>query len=175
MLVRALFPVLFTSLVSPPILGQETVSYVSQLHLPLELYTGEGVLLEKGNYDLQLRFEKGHHSLAFLTEERMVAVVNGRTHHEDGAEKWVIPVVGTIFFRSTAEPIGTDEERHYSKTGQAQYEYERRDWKATMRVYKSVNPGDGEIRFVFHETGEGREQTRRDFLLFLDKGQRKNN
>ncbi len=169
MLVRGLFLLLLTALLTAPVVGQKTVSYVSQLHLPMDLYTGEGILLEKGSYDLELRFEKEHHSLAFLREEKIIAVVNGRPHREEAAQKWTIPVVGTLFLRSTAQPIGTDEERHYSKTGQAQYEYEPRDWKTTMRVYKSADSGNKEIRFAFLQNGKKGEQTRRDFVLFLDQ------
>ncbi len=77
--------------------------------------------------------------------------------------------MGTIFLRSTAQPIGTDEERHYSKTGQAQYEYEPRDWNATMRVYRSVDSEKKRVRFIFRENGKDGKAKRRDFVLFLDK------
>ena len=166
---RGLLPLLLTALFTAPMAGQEPARYVSQLRLPVDLHTGEGVLLEQGSYDLELRFEKGHHSLAFLRDEQIIAVVNGGPHREEASRSGVLPLVGTLFLRPVAVPIGTDEERHYSKTGQAQYEYEKRDWKATMRVYKSVSPGDKEIRFVLYETGEGGGQMRRDFLLFRDK------
>ena len=78
-------------------------------------------------------------------------------------------MVGTLFLRSTADPIGTDEERHYSETGQAQYEYEKRNWSATLRAYRSVRPGEKEVRFVFRQIGDDGEQTRNVFVLFLDK------
>ncbi len=169
MLVRSLLTLLLASFLTAPVPGRDAAAYVSQVYPPRDLYTGEGVLLEKGPYNLQLRWEKGHHSLAFLREEAIIALVNGQSHREEAGEKWIIPVVGTIFLRSTAQPIGTDEERHYSKTGRAQYEYEPRDWSATMRAYRSVDSENREVRFVLRENGKDGKAKRKDFVLFLDK------
>ena len=160
---------LFTSILP----GQEAASYVTQLHLPGDLYTAKGTVLKKGNYDLRLRIENGLYSLAFLQGDRQVATVTGRPHEREGAENWVVPVLGTLFLRSTAVPIGTDEERHYSETGQAQYEYERRNWKATLRTYRSIRPDEKEICFVFEENGDDGNQTHRDFVLFAEEPQEK--
>lgn len=160
---------LLASLFTLILLGQEAASYVTQLHLPGDLYTAKGRVLEKGNYDLRLRLENGQSSLAFLKKEQPVAVVSGRPYDEEATDDWVVPVLGTIFLRSTAVPIGTDEERHYSETGQAQYEYEKRNWKATLRTYRSIRPDEKEIRFVFRQIGDDGEQTRNVFVLFGDK------
>lgn len=167
--VLLLLAILATSTLS----GREAAAYVTQLHLPGDLYTAKGTVLEKGNYDLRLRLESGKSSLVFLKEEQPVAVVSGRPYDEETAEDWVVPVLGTLFLRSTADPIGTDEERHYSETGQAQYEYERRFWKATLRTYRSIRPDEKEIRFVFQENGDDGKQTRRDFVLFAEESQEK--
>ena len=78
-------------------------------------------------------------------------------------------MLGTLFLRSTADPIGTDEERHYSETGQAQYEYEKRNWTATLRAYRSVRPGEKGVRFVFRKIGDDGEQTRSEFTLYLER------
>ena len=153
---------LFTSVLT----GQEAATYVTQLHLPGDLYTAKGTVLEKGNYDLRLRLENGKSSLVFLKEERSVAVVTGRPYDEQIAENWVVPVLGTFYLRSTADSIGTDEERHYSETGQAQYEYEKRNWKATLRAYRSVRPGDKGVRFVFQQIGDDDVRTRIVFVLY---------
>ena len=165
--VLLLLAILATSTLS----GQEGASYVTQLHLPADLYTAKGTVLEKGNYDLRLRLENGKSSLVFLKEERPVAVVSGRPYDEETAEDWIVPVLGTLFLRSTAVPIGTDEERHYSETGQAQYEYEKRNWRATLRAYRSVRPGEKGVRFVFRQIGDDGEQTRRGYVLFVDEPQ----
>ena len=159
--------VLFTAFLP----GQAAASYVTQLRLSGDLYTAKGIVLQKGNYDLRLRIEDGLYSLVFLQEDRRVAAVTGHPHEKEGAGNWVVPVLGTLFLRSTADPIGTDEERHYSETGQAQYEYEKRNWKATLRAYRSVRPDDKGLRFVFQEIGDDGEQTRRDFVLFVEKPQ----
>ena len=170
---RTGIPVLLlsASLFTSALTGQEAATYVTQLHLPGDLYTEKGTALQKGNYDLQLRLEYGKSSLAFLNEERPVAVISGRPYDEQTAENWVVPVLGTLYLRSTADPIGTDEERHYSETGQAQYEYEKRNWKATLRAYRSVRPGEKGVRFVFQETSDDGVQTRNIFVLFLKNPQ----
>ena len=169
---RARIPVLLllASLLTSILPGQEAASYVTRLHLPRKLNTAKGTVLEKGNYDLQLRLENGQSSLAFLKEERPVAVVAGRPCGEKTTKNWVVPVLGTLFLRSTADPIGTDEERHYSETGQAQYEYEKRNWKATLRAYRSIRPDDKGIRFVFQEIGDDGVQSRNVFVLFQTTG-----
>jgi len=168
---RAVIPVLLllASLFTSILPGQEAASYVTQLRLPGDLYTAKGKMLEKGNYDVRLRLENGQFSLAFLKKEQPVAVVSGRPYDEEAAGNWIVPVLGTHFLRSTADPIGTDEERHYSETGQAQYEYEKRNWRATLRAYRSVRPGEKGIRFVFRQIGDTGDQTRNVFVLFLDK------
>ena len=163
---RLRVPVLLAFLFTTLLPGQAAATYITQLHLPGDLYTAKGTVLEKGNYDLRLRLENGQSSLAFLKEERTVAVVAGRPYDDQTAGNWVVPVLGTLYLRSTADPIGTDEERHYSETGQAQYEYEKRNWKATLRAYRSVRPDDKGIRFVFQEIGDDGAQTRNVFVLF---------
>ena len=163
---------LLASLFASTLAGLEAASYVTQLHLPGDLYTAKGTVLEKGNYGLRLRLENGRSSLAFLKEERTVAVVSGNPRAMEDAENWVVPVLGTLFLRSTADPIGTDEERHYSETGRAQYEYEKRNWKATLRAYRSVRPSDKAVHFVFQEIGDDGRQTRKDFILFVEKPQK---
>ncbi len=162
---------LSASLFTSALTGQEAATYVTQLHLPGELYTAKGTVLEKGNYHLRLRLENGQYSLAFLKEERPVAVLSGRPYDEQTAEHWVVPVLGTLYLRSTADPIGTDEERHYSETGQAQYEYEKRNWKATLRAYRSVRPGDNGVRFVFQQIEDDGVQIHNVFVLFVERPQ----
>ena len=168
---RAGIPVLLllASLFPTILPGQEAASYVTQLHLPGDLYTAKGKVLEKGNYDLQLRLDNGQSSLAFLKKDQPVAVVSGRPYDEETTGIWIVPVLGTLFLRSTADPIGTDEERHYSETGQAQYEYEKRNWRTTLRAYRSVRPGEKGVRFVFRQIRDDGEQTRNVFVLFWDK------
>ena len=158
---------LSASLFTSALTGQEAATYVTQLHLPGDLYTAQGTVLEKGSYDLRLRLENGQSSLAFFKQEQSVAVVAGRPYDEQTAENWVVPVLGTLYLRSTADPIGTDEERHYSETGQAQYEYEKRDWKATLRAYRSIGPDEKGVRFVFQQIGGDGVRTRNVFVLLL--------
>jgi hypothetical protein len=159
-----------TTLLTGLILAQTGVSYEGKIELPVDLHSGDGLLLEKGKFDLEVRFEKGHYSLAFLRNGKIVVLVNGRSlTNEDKESPPTIPVVGTVFLRSTAEPIGTEEERHYVKTGRPQYAEQTRDWKATLRVYKATNPSS-KVHFIFQERAERGEWTRTEFILFFTDG-----
>ena len=132
---RAGIPVLLlsASLFTSALTGQEAATYVTQLHLPGDLYTAQGTVLEKGSYDLRLRLENGQSSLAFFKQEQSVAVVAGRPYDEQTAENWVVPVLGTLYLRSTADPIGTDEERSL-----------QRDGSGPVRVREARLEGDAE-------------------------------
>ena len=161
-----LFLLLLVSII--PTLGQDTVSYICNINLPIDLYTGDGMILEKGRHNLELHIGEQQQSLSFLKHDQTIATVKGNPYLQRERDRGLIPLVGTLLLRSTLAKIGTDEERHYSKTGRAQYEYEHHNWDATLRVYRSVNSETKEVRFVFHNIGESGYRTQVDFLLFLN-------
>ena len=78
-----------------------------------------------------------------------------------------IPLVGTHYLRSSTEPVLTGEERRYSKTGATQYEEENRDWKATVRLYKS-SAGNAAI-FLLQIRGEHGQWNRTVFRLDIER------
>ena len=79
--------------------------------------------------------ENGQYSLRFLQDGQTRCAVKGITLKDDGADLPAsVPLIGTQFLRSSDDPVGTEAERHFSKSGLAQYEEERRDWKATLRA-----------------------------------------
>jgi hypothetical protein len=66
--------------------------------------------------------------------------------------------------RSSAEPLKTAQERQFSKTGLPQYAEEERDWKATIRVYRSSSE-PGAVFFIFQVRDASGKVTRADFKL----------
>jgi hypothetical protein len=117
----------------------------------VSLKTSEGKLLKIGPFDLELRVEDGSYSLSFLSSgtEKTVTRVEQATdpQREEGLG---YPLVGTIHLRSTADPVGTDAERHRSKTGLPQYQEEPRRWDATLRMYR-LQGGANAISILFHQ------------------------
>ena len=118
-----LFPILLLGLAR---LNAEPEAYLTEIRLPLDLYTGDGILLRKGGFDLEVRREKEHYSLVFLQDEEILAVVNGQETAQEAA-RTLLPVMGTHYLRSTAIPLGTAEERQLSETGRPQYQDDDRD------------------------------------------------
>ena len=143
--------------------------YAGKMHIPLDLHTPDGVLLEKGIFQVEVRIEKEHHLLVFLRDGQMVAAVNGRSR--PGPLEATIPILGTTFLHDTAIPIGTEAERHFSKTGRAQYEEETRDWKAHLRTYRSLEAGGKEIELVFQERQSSYEEWSRVVFSLVLKGE----
>jgi hypothetical protein len=117
--------------------------------LPLDLRTPDGVELARGDFEVEVRKENGRFVLTFLRKDSPKAVVAGQAPLETKDDLPTVPLVGTTHLRSTAEPIGTAEERHFSKTGRPQYAEEIRDWKTTLRLYRFEDSGRSEVQFVF--------------------------
>ena len=139
--------------------------YKGRIRLEVDLYTKDGVRLEKGRYGVEVRPDKDHDSLAFLSDGKVKAAVNGHMPPEDGRLPATILLMGTEYLRSSEDPELTVEERHFSKTGQPQYQEENRDWKATLRAFKSED--NTRVFFVFHERKADGKWRRVDFKLRL--------
>ena len=145
-------------------LAETTPSYKGLMRLPIDLYTADGIRLEKGRYELEVRRDRGHPELVFLVNGKVNAIANGRVPQGDPFQLPATrPLVGTHYLRSSAEPVRTAQERQYSKTGRAQYEEESRDWKASLRVYRA--PDSSDVFFVFWERQRSGRWTRVDFGL----------
>ena len=142
----------------------EIVSYQGSMKLPFDLDTSDRTKLERGRYQLEVRLEEGLPLLVFISGGQTVALVRAQATEGD-QEETTVPVVGTIFMRLTNLPMPTDEDRHYSKTGRPQYEEERRDWKATMRVYAASRESGATVVFLFHLRGKNGEWMRVSFKL----------
>jgi hypothetical protein len=143
--------------------ASEEPSYKGLMRIPIDLMTPDGVRLEKGQYELEVKPGAGSHVLSFSSGGQVKVVVKPVADSDPVISSSAsVPVVGTHYLRSSAEPLLTGEERRFSKTGRAQYEEETRQWKATLRVYKSP---DDTIFFVFQSRGPHWQWSRFSFRL----------
>ncbi len=143
-------------------------SYSGEVRLPVALRSAEGAVLEKGHFDIEVRFEDQQPVLAFSRGDDVKAVVTGQLWEDDDeTPEFSNPLVGTIFMRSSADPIGPEEERHFSKKGLPQYQEEGRKWNTVVRVYERSDGERNEVCFLFQQIGQAGISTRTGFKLFL--------
>ena len=143
-------------------------SYSGEVNLPVALRTADGMVLEKGHFDIEVRFEKQQPVLAFSSGDDVKAVVSGQLWEDDDeTPEFSNPLVGTIFMRSSADPVGSEEERHFSKMGLPQYQEEGRKWNTVIRVYELSDSERNEVSFLFQQTGKAGRSSRTGFKLFL--------
>ena len=119
---------------------------------PIDLQVAIGSL-EKGRYEMEVSRATGDYVLTFLQGDQKKLTLTGRVQRpEDETPKDRVPVMGAHFLRSSEDPLPTGQERQFSQTGAAQYEEEKREWKAVMRIYKSAQ--GSKAWFVFQERGK---------------------
>ena len=131
---------LFAATASP---GSPAPSFKGSIKFPVDLYTADGARVEKGICDVEVKQEGGQYSLVLTQGDKPIGTVKGEVIRADASEDpSAIPLLGTQFLRSSADPVGTEAERHMSKTGLAQYQEETRDWKASLRIYRTQDQKD---------------------------------
>jgi hypothetical protein len=139
--------------------------YVTEIRLDRDLYTEDGRRLDRGGFDLEVRREEEGCSLVFLKGEDVVATVPGEARTETETDR-IIPIVGTLYLRSTAVPMGTAEERQLSKTGRPQYQDQVQNWENTLRAFRGTE--DAEIHFLFQRRKNWGEWEQVCFRLYLE-------
>ena len=139
--------------------------YVTEIRLDRNLYTEDGQRLDQGGFDLEVRREEEGCSLVFLKGEEVVAAVAGQEAAESETDR-VIPLVGTLYLRSTAVPLGTAEERQLSKTGRPQYQDQEQNWENTLRAFRGSE--DAEVHFLFQRRRNWGDWEQVRFKLFLE-------
>jgi len=138
-------------------------SYKGLVTLPIDLYTVEGIRLAKGKYETEIKVDKNRFILSFYSEGKTIAVIGGEEVQGDlFTLPATLPLAGTHYLRSSADPLQTAQERQFSKPGLPQYAEETRDWKAAIRVYESPT---GSVFFVFQLRGQGVAHRRADARL----------
>jgi len=157
-----------TLLLTFQIFAQTRPHYESEVRLPMDLYTKEGVLLQTGKFSLEVRLEKGHDSLLFLRQKKAVATVLAQASEDKKEDSRAtplgIPILGTLHLA----PVGSLDKEENTKSTASEY-FPSLSWKASLRVYKSANPESPEVNFVFLERDSSGKPLRRDFRLFLKK------
>lgn len=139
--------------------------YVTEIRLDRTLYTEGGKRLDRGGFDLEVRREEEGCSLVFLRGEQVVTTVAGQEGAETETDR-VIPLVGTLYLRSTAVPLGTAEERQLSKTGRPQYQDQEQNWENTLRAFRGSE--DSEVHFLFQRRRNWGDWEQVRFRLFLE-------
>ena len=139
--------------------------YVTEIRLDRDLFTEDGRRLDRGGFDLEVRREEEGCSLVFLRGEEVVATVPGQVAAESKTDR-VIPLVGTLYLRSTAVPLGTAEERQLSKTGRPQYQDQEQNWENTLRAYRGSE--DAEVHFLFQRRRNWGDWEQVRFRMFLE-------
>jgi hypothetical protein len=131
--------------------ASEMPSYKALMRIPIDLITADGVGLEKGTYELELKVVDGGQVLTFSSGGHVRMVVKPIAN-DDRPElaSASIPVVGTHYLRPSTDPVLSGEERRFSKTGRPQYEEETRSWRAALRVYRTSGKS---VFFVFDVKG----------------------
>jgi len=150
-------------------IGDEVVTagqiYTGVMTLPIDLFTPEGTKIEKGRCAIEVDVFDDERLLSFLPEGKSRVVVKGNlTTGDFFTMPGMMPLVGTHYMRSSAEPLKTAQERQFSKTGLPQYAEQERDWKATIRVYKNSKE-PAEVFFIFQVRNAGSQPMRADFKL----------
>ena len=128
-------------------------AYFGQVDLLVALSTPDGIEIPKGAIAVEVRQEAEHYLLFLKRDDKLLAVLNGQVAGENDSEV-VVPFMGTTFLRPKDQVIGTEEERRFSKTGRPLYEETTRDWKATLRGYRSKSRDGKTVWLVFQERGE---------------------
>jgi len=150
---------------TPGIAATAIEGFSGVMTLPIDLFTQGGIKLEKGKYQIEVASDGTHWTLSFISEGKERVVVKGNVAAGDLFNvPGTLPLVGTHYMRSGTEPLKTAQERQFSKTGLPQYAEQERDWKATLRVYRSFSE-PGNVFFIFHVRNADGQRTRADFKL----------
>jgi hypothetical protein len=149
--------------------AEMSVAYTGDVDLPVTLYTGDGIQLEKGRYEIEIRSEKGLNFLAFLRKGELVSLVNGQPiGAQVKANKLPDqPMVGTVYLYA---PRAQQDAEKVEKPSVTFAEHLRnRPWRAALRVYNYSDPQNLEVDFILEEKNASGEWSRTDFKLFVKK------
>ena len=131
--------------------GNETgaPAFENVIRLPQDLYTQDGRLLEQGMYLVRAQFDEERPILVFESSDLEKTTIEGKPRERIRQGAPNVPIAGTMFLRSTDNPVGTDAQRHHSKTGHPQYQETERDWKAALRMYRHADTQKNDVLLLF--------------------------
>ena len=140
-------------------------AFENVIRLPRDLYTRDGQLLQQGSYRVRVQFDHGRPELVFESSNEGKTVIEGKQTSRVLEDVPSIPIAGTMFLRSTDDPVGTDAERHHSKSGHPQYQETERDWKAALRMYRHADTKKKEVLLLFQRRLSGARWETTEFRL----------
>lgn len=140
-------------------------SFKGYISLPVDLYSVDGLHLEKGQYVVQVKVDNDRYTLVFLQDDQPKGSIKGNAVSADEIDESGYPLIGTQYLRSSDDPVGTEAERHFSKTGLPHYQEEGRDWKATLRVYTTNDRK--EALWIFEQRQPGDKWSHVQFRLYF--------
>jgi hypothetical protein len=158
--------VLFTLFNTLMVAAQTAGVYKGELQLPVDLYTSEGILLEKGTFEIEVRQEKGHYALVAIKKDKVLARLRGEMVSEDESLQVSrgMPLTGTLRLEEASE--GAKETANESAANPSPY-LSRLSWRVTLRVFEAPNKND--VVFVFRNNRSAEPSTTVTFRLFRNK------
>ena len=151
--------------------GNETAApaFENVIRLPQDLYTQDGRLLEQGMYRVRAQFDGERATLVFESSDLEKTTIEGKPTESNGQGSPNVPIAGTMFLRSTDNPVGTDAQRHHSKTGHPQYQETERDWKAALRMYRHADTQKKDILLLFQRRLPGARWESIEYRVFSSR------
>ncbi len=141
-------------------------SFSNLIRIPVDLYSPQGVRLEKGQYNIEVKQDDGQYTLLFLQNDQTKLTIKGELLKDGAIEPpTTVPLIGTQYLRSSDDPVGTEAERHFSKSGLPRYEEEMRPWKAALRVYPLTDQKT--VLWLFEEKLPAGKWSHVEFKLYL--------
>lgn len=155
------------ALLSAPGAAQKPApSFSNLIQIPVNLYSPEGVRLAKGQYNVEVKQDNGQYTIVFLQNDKAISTVKGEVPKDNAGEPpTTLPLIGTQYLRSSDDPVGTEAERHFSKSGLPRYEEEMRPWKAALRVYPLTDQKT--VLWLFEEKLPAGKRSHVEFKLYL--------
>jgi hypothetical protein len=138
------------------LLAEPVPVYRGEVDLPGEVFTADGASITRGKHPLEVRMQGDRYTLVVAGPEKQSASLEGVPF--TGLDWFVRPVVGTILLWSAKEPPAEE-----SRSKLSPY-LTNVDWRATLRLYRSTDPQNEELRAVLAD-GPKRIQ----FTLFSSK------
>ena len=156
-----------------PLAAEVTTTYKGELPLPEDLYSSDGILLKKGKFEVEVRYERGHYVLVLAEkgdklvtkEDKPSAKVGGEAVSGEQSRAFMkgVPLFGTVRLES-AQPSEPAKE---NETPSNPTPLPKFSWEVTLRAFEVSNKD--EVAFVFRKNGSAQPPTTVVFRLFRNK------
>ena len=104
--------VIFLLFISPlETKAAEAPSYKGVMRIPIDLITTDGIPLETGQYELEVKFETAGYVLSFSSGSHVKALVRPVPGSDAVLTSALIPIVGTHYLRPSTEPLPSPWDR----------------------------------------------------------------